>query len=53
MKKKKDPPLDEKALVDLTLGKRPPKNESERELLKEIEEIKAKGYIVEIPNEFL
>lgn len=39
----------ERILLYLTLGKRIPQNESEKQMLKEIEEIREKGYIVEIP----
>jgi len=41
----------EKILVDLTNGTRKPANAQEKELLAEIEEIKKKGRIVEIPSE--
>jgi hypothetical protein len=39
-------------LVDLTLEKRPPANKKEVLLQKQIEEIIAKGRIVEIPSEW-
>ena len=40
-------------LVDFTLGKRQPITEAEKELQQQIEEIKAKGYIVEIPSDWV
>ena len=42
---------DQKRIVNLILGKTEPKNQDERELASDIEEIKKKGYIVEIPFE--
>lgn len=39
----------ERILLHLTLGKRKPQNEYEEELLKEINDIKASGYSVDIP----
>ena len=50
---KKDKALTEKEIIDLTLGKKEPETETEKELLKEIEEIKKKGRIVEIPKDFI
>lgn len=43
--------LDEKhrRIIDLTIRKSQPRNEEERELLREIEEIEAKGWMVDIP----
>jgi hypothetical protein len=40
-------------LVDFTLGKRQPITEKEKELQKQIDEIKARGHIVEIPAEWV
>jgi hypothetical protein len=40
-------------LVDFTLGKRAPVTEAEKELQREIDEIKAKGHIVEIPSDWV
>lgn len=41
----------EQVLVDLVNNVRPPMNEKEVELAKQIQEIKDKGWIVEIPGE--
>jgi hypothetical protein len=40
-------------LVDFTLGKREPVTEAEKELQQQIEEIKARGHIVEIPSDWV
>ena len=40
---------DQKTIVDFTLGSRLPTNQYERDLYKEIQEIKKQGYMVEIP----
>lgn len=40
----------EKTLTDLANGKIEPKTESEKKLLKEIENIRASGRIVDIPS---
>ena len=40
---------DQKKIVNLTIGKSEPVNQGERELADEIEEIKKKGWIVDIP----
>ncbi len=50
--KKQEKVLDEKALVELTLGHREPETEDEKILAKEIEEIEKEGYIVDIPGEW-
>jgi hypothetical protein len=49
----KNKPLKEKNLIEQTLGQVEPKTEKEKKLLKEIQEIKKKGRIVEIPKDFL
>lgn len=41
----------EKALVDLTLGFRQPTNEKEKRLKEQIDAIKKKGGIVDIPSD--
>ena len=41
----------EKALLELTLGKRGPETKDEKELARDIAEIRAKGREVEIPHE--
>jgi hypothetical protein len=46
-------PLEVKDLVNLTLGTQTPQTDKEKELLKQIEEIKHKGRSVEIPSDFL
>lgn len=49
-----DPNLDdEKVLLFLSQGKRIPQNDYEKELLAEIEEIKAAGKELEIPSNML
>jgi hypothetical protein len=50
---KKVQALREKDLVELTLDKRNPETEKERKLQKQIAAIKKKGWIVEIPKEFI
>lgn len=42
----------QQTLVDLTNGTRKPKTQYEKKLQKQINEIKAKGGIVDIPAEF-
>lgn len=39
----------EEILLYLSLGKRTPQNESEEKMLNEIEEIREKGQIIDIP----
>jgi hypothetical protein len=39
----------QRVIIDLTLGHREPANEAERRLLKEIDEIKKRGYIIDLP----
>jgi hypothetical protein len=39
----------QRVIIDLTLGHREPANEAERKLLKEIDEIKKRGYIIDLP----
>jgi hypothetical protein len=40
----------EKVLIQMTLGSRAPRNKKEKDLHKQIKEIKAKGRVVEIPH---
>lgn len=40
-------------LVDFTLGKREPVTEKEKELQRQIDEIIARGHIVEIPSDWV
>jgi uncharacterized protein YifE (UPF0438 family) len=42
----------QQTLTELTLGKREPADSREKRLLKQINEIKDKGRIVDIPPEF-
>ncbi len=42
----------EKILLDLSLGRREPQNDYEKEMLRQIKEIEAKGGIVEIPSDW-
>lgn len=41
----------QKTILELQLGKRKPKNIEEEELLKQIREGEAKGYVLEMPLE--
>lgn len=50
----KDVPIEplegmQKVIIDLSLGRRKPKNDEERELLKQINDIKARGGSIELP----
>jgi hypothetical protein len=47
----KSPSISIADLVDFTLGKREPVTEKEKELKRQIDEIKARGHIVEIPSD--
>lgn len=49
--KKKKEPISQKDIVDLTLGTRKPRTKKEKELQKDIDDIIAKGRIVDIPND--
>jgi hypothetical protein len=49
----KSPSISIEDLVDFTLGKREPITEKEKELQREIDEIKARGHIVEIPSDWV
>jgi hypothetical protein len=49
----KSPSISIADLVDFTLGKREPVTEKEKELQRQIDEIKAKGHIVEIPSDWV
>lgn len=42
----------ERATIDLSLGSRTPENKWEEELLQEINEMKKKGAIIEVPFDF-
>ena len=41
----------QRLIIDLSLGAREPQNDYERQLLKEIEEIKEKGHMLDLPFE--
>ena len=41
----------QRLIIDLSLGAREPQNDYERQLLKEIEEIKEKGHMIDLPFE--
>jgi hypothetical protein len=49
----KTPSISIADLVDFTLGKREPVTEKEKELQRQIDEIKARGHIVEIPSDWV
>lgn len=42
-------PENQRTIIDLTLGKRVPTNEYERNLLKQIQEMEAKGIMIDMP----
>ena len=46
-------PLDEtqKNILDLAAGRKIPENAEEREMLRDIEECRAKGYMIDLPFE--
>lgn len=48
----KPEPLDynQQAVIDMTFRSRPPENEYEKALLKEIEEAESKGLIIDLPT---
>ena len=48
-KEKNKLPEKEKDVVDLSMGRREPENEDDREMLEDIKEIEDAGGIVEIP----
>jgi hypothetical protein len=49
----KSPSISITDLVDFTLGKREPVTEKEKELQRQIDEIMARGHIVEIPSDWV